>query len=172
MFEATVIWKKKTPEDKFEEVSREDYIGGRAAAILINQHGDCALSTFGMPLTEAMGCLGYMLRNPDDFAFPSESNKTLIMELQTEISGPDLMKPKVETHDYYRGILVIMNYGHMLPEVIPLKITEIEGYGVIDIVRELQLINMGMQSAMRGMVARPQPGGIMLPMGGAPKIRF
>jgi hypothetical protein len=173
MFKAVVIWKEKTPDGKFNEVSREEYVGDRAAMVLVNLHGDCTLATFGMPLTETMGCLRRITLHPEGYQYPSDSNKTLIMELQTELSGPDLVKPKVEKHDYYRGILIIMNDGNPEPAVAPLMITEVESLGVIEIVRELQLINMGMQNAMRGMMGGPTNIGKMpTPPFIDPRMRF
>ena len=172
MVKLEIITKKKveTKEgepERYEEVDRRLETCDQATSVFIDRKGNASLALYGMVMTEGMGCLGYFLRHimaVPSIAYPDVTDKSLLIEVKSEISGPDIIKPREEKHEYLRGIMFLKKNKDKAPYAGIFNISEMEAQGAVDICYNLQLMNISMGSAMRNTMmgpSMPGRGGLM-----------
>lgn len=166
MVKLEIVTKKKVTAkegepEKYEEVSRRKETCDQAASVFVDRKGNAALALYGMVMTEGMGCLRSFLSQPIGYPYPDVTDKSLIIEVQSEISGADIIKPKEEKHEYLRGIIFLKNDKEKQPFACPFNINEMEAQGAVDVCYNLQLMNISMASAMKSAMMGPS-----MPMSG------
>lgn len=169
MVKLEIITKKKveTQEgepERYEEISRFEKSCDQAASVFIDRKGNAALALYGMVMTEGMGCLNMYLRHPRSYGYPEATDKSLLIEVRSEISGPDIIKPREEKHEYLRGIIFTKDDKESDPCAYAFNINEMEALGAVNICYNLQLMNISMGGMMRNAMigpSMPGRGGLM-----------